>query len=269
MSPDIHTTYRAILLILSIGLVISGVEDLKTWSVFYSKGLLSWKVSKLSYKWLAKGPLSNLLDFLLNDRVFKDTIFLRIIAPGLLFLLTILNIISPSLLCMLFFLNILIALRSPYSLDGAYQMYLILLAALSIGTTFGINSQVAVLSLWFIVAELVVAYFISGITKLFSPIWRKPYALNVIFSTRTYGHNGFYRLIQKSNAITIIASWSVFLFETLFFTVLFFPPHYTVLFLIVGISFHFFNAFFMGLNNFFFAFLATYPALLYCVSTIY
>ena len=269
MNPDIHTTYRAILLILSIGLSIAALEDLKAWSVFHSKGLLSWKVSRLSSKWLAKGPLSKVLDILLDDKGFKTTIFLRIGGSGLLFLLALINLIFPFLLGALLFLNVLIAIRSPYSLDGAYQMNLILLFALSIGAAFGIESQVSILCLWFVVAELIVAYFISGITKLFSPIWRKPYALNVIFSTRTYGHGGFYQLIQKSDVVAIVASWSVFLFEALFFTVFFFPSQYAGVFLIIGASFHFFNAFFMGLNSFFFAFLATYPALLYCVNMIH
>lgn len=269
MSPDIHTTYRAILLILSIGLLIAALEDLKARSVFHSKGLLSWKVSRFSFKWLTKGPLSKVFDLLLNDKGFKTTIVLRIGGSGLLFLYALLNLISPLLLCILLFLNVLIAIRSPYSLDGAYQVNLILLFALSIGATFGVESQVSVLCLWFVVAELIVAYFISGITKFFSPIWRKPYALNVIFSTRTYGHRGFYQLVQKSDMVTIVASWFVFLFEALFFTVLLFPSHYAIFFLIIGASFHFFNAFFMGLNSFFFAFLATYPALFYCVNMIH
>ena len=266
---DIHFTYQSILYILSLGLIVTALEDLKNWSIFHSNGLLSWKVSRLLFKWQTKGHLSRIINFFLNDKAFKLNIVLRIFASILLFLLTLMNIISPTLLLTLLLLNLFIAIRSPYGLDGAYQMYLVLLFALSIGSISGIYSQISSLCLWFIAAELIGSYFIAGIAKFFSSIWRKPYALNVIFSTRTYGHQFFYQWVQKNDAIAILMSWTVFLFETLFFTVLIFPPEYSFLFLAIGASFHFFNAYFMGLNNFLFAFLATYPALLYCINTIH
>jgi hypothetical protein len=58
-------------------------------------------------------------------------------------------------------------------------------------------------------------------------------------------------------------AWSVIVLETLFpLCVIVHPPLFWV-FLLWGLGFHIFCAFFMGLNNFVWAFVATYPALLF------
>lgn len=262
-------TYQAILCILSIGLFITALEDITNWKMFKSTGLLSWKVSKLSYNWSAKDLRLKLCNYLLHDNAFKCSIYLKIFASFLLFVFSILNIISPTLICVLFFLHLLIHFRSPYGLDGSYQMHLVILFALSIGSLFGVYSQTSIVCVLFIAGELLCSYFVAGFNKLISPVWRKSSALQGIFSTRNFGHGLFYRFISQYEVLTTILSWYIFLFETLFFTVLFFRPNYTVIFFIIGFVFHLFNAIVMGLNNFLLSFLAAYPALFYCVNYIH
>jgi hypothetical protein len=266
---NIYFTYQVTLCILSISLFIAALEDLKNWQIFKSTGMLSWKVSRLSFSWSPKDLRLKLCNLLLHDNVFKCSVYLRVFASLLLLVLSILNIISPTLICTLFFLNLLINFRSPYGLDGSYQMSLVVLFALCIGTLFGIGSQISIVCLLFIAGELLSSYFIAGFSKLISPVWRKSAALHGIFSTRNFGHRFFYQLISQSEYLTILLSWSVFLFEMLFFTVLFFPPTYTIIFFILGFLFHLFNAIVMGLNNFLFSFSATYPALFYCINYIH
>ena len=262
-------TYQATLCILSIGLFIAALEDLKSWSIFKPKGLLSWDVSKLSFKRSAKDLRQRVFNVLLQDSVFKCSIYLRAFACFLLFIFSLLNIISATLICSVFFLNLFMNFRSPYGLDGSYQMTLVILFALSIGSLFGINSPVSTICLLFIAGELLASYFIAGFHKLISPMWRTSSALHGIFSTKSYGHDFFFRFINRMQLLATFLSWFVFLFEILFFTVLFFPPMYTILFFTIGFLFHLFNAIFMGLNNFLFTFSATYPALFYCVNYIH
>lgn len=266
---SIAFTYQATLCILSVSLLIAALEDLKNWHMFKSTGLLSWKVSRLSFKWPAKDLRLKLCNFLLHDNAFKCSFYLRACFSFLLLILSILNIISPILICILFFLHLLMNFRSPYGLDGSYQMQLVILFALSLGSVFGIDSQISIACLLFIAGELICSYFIAGFSKFISPVWRKSSALHGIFSTRNFGHSFFYRLISQSEFLTILLSWYIFLFEMLFFTVLFFHPAYTVIFFIIGFLFHLFNAIVMGLNNFLLSFLATYPALFYCVNYIH
>lgn len=266
---NIAFTYQVTLCILSIGLFIAALEDLKSWSIFKPEGLLSWKVSKLSFKWPAKDLRQRFLNLLLQDSVFKCSIYLRAFACFLLFIFSLLNIISPTLICSVFVLNFLMNFRSSYGLDGSYQMTLVILFALSIGSLFGVNSPISTICLLFIAGELITSYFIAGFYKLISPMWRTSSALHGIFSTRSYGHGFFFQLINRMQLLTTFLSWFVFLFEMLFFTVLFFHPMYTILFFTIGFLFHVFNAIFMGLNNFLFTFSAAYPALFYCVNYIH
>lgn len=266
---DIAFTFRLTVSILSIGMFIAALEDIRSWPVFQSNGILSWRVSKLGTPWFVKSIFSKPLDFLMRDGVHKGFIYIRILSSFLIFILSIFNIMSPVLLLLLLIASLLVSVRSPYGLNGAYQMHLIILLALSIGVSFGIGSPVSSLCLWFIGAQLLLAYSISGITKLASPMWRKSLALKAIFSTRCFGHTLLYRLFSKREVLTVIASWSVFCFEISFFTILFFSPAYAMVFIMAGFLFHLSNAIFMGLNDFLFAFSAAYPAIMYCVHTLH
>ncbi|MDN3505940.1 MAG: hypothetical protein P0S96_01775 [Simkaniaceae bacterium] len=265
---DISTVYRSILLILSIGLSINALEDLKAWPVFSNSGLLSWKVGRLATYWKLQKIKLFIVNFFLNDRSFKASVYLRIFGSALLFVLTLLNHVSPLLIYSLFFLMLLTAFRSHYGLNGAYQMFLVLLFALSIAVSFGMHSPISVLCLWFIAGELSISYFIAGVKKLISPLWRNSHALNMIFSTKTYGHAALYKIIQKNTVVNLAISWSIFLFEMAFVFAILLPTPYTLLFCVFGLLFHLSNAIFMGLNDFFFAFTGAYPAFLYCASFI-
>jgi hypothetical protein len=142
-------------------------------------------------------------------------------------------------------------------------MNLIVLLGLALGSLFGLHSKLAQVGLFFIGAQLVTCYLISGVSKLLSPVWRKSYAMNAVFSTKTYGHPLIYDLIRQRPWIAHCASWSVMLFESLFFVALFFDPWIGLVFLSVGFLFHLGNGLFMGLNDFLFAFLSSYPSFIY------
>lgn len=269
MALDIFLTYRLTISILSIGILIASLENLKVWPVFQSKGILSWNVSKLGIKWFVSSRFSKLLDFLMQEKMFKWFIYIRVFSSILTFVFSILNIISPIPILFLFFSTMLVSLRSSYGLNGANQMHLVILLALLIGSFSGVGSHISLLCLWFIVGELLLSYFISGITKFGSPMWRKSLAIKAIFSTRCFGHAFLYRLFSTQEVLTVGLSWFVFCFEILFFTILFFSPQFAILFIIAGFLFHLSNAIFMGLNDFLFAFCAAYPALIYCVQLIH
>lgn len=145
-------------------------------------------------------------------------------------------------------------------------MSLIILFSLSLGSLFGIYSKVSIFCMWFISGQLLLSYFIAGIRKCLSPVWRNGNALQLIFKTSAYGHPFVYRL-SKINRLSSLLSWGVILFEMFFFMILFVDPKFLPLFFLAGFLFHLSNAFFIGLNNFLFAFSATYPVLFYCIQS--
>lgn len=263
----IENAYIYSLGILSLGLIISSLEDIYSWHIFKSTGILSWKVSRLARRSSIKGPIAKLLHFLLKDRSFKKCIYLRLITSIFLFILCCLNIISSFVLFLSFFLLLLYMLRSPYGLSGSYQMSLVILFSLSIGSLFGVHSKISLFCIWFISGQLLLSYFIAGIRKGLSSIWRSGNAMEDIFNTYAFGHSFICKLI-KTNGVSFVLSWIVILFEILFFSILFVNPQFLFLFFLSGFLFHLANAFFMGLNEFLFAFSATYPILFYCIQSI-
>jgi hypothetical protein len=66
----------------------------------------------------------------------------------------------------------------------------------------------------------------------------------------------------------LATAWSVIAFESLFPLAILAGPKGALVFLGIGVMFHLANAAVMGLNNFVWAFTATYPAVHYCAERI-
>ena len=107
----------------------------------------------------------------------------------------------------------------------------------------------APICLLYIAIQLILSYFVAGISKLVSPQWRT-------------GQAPQYFLAQSGWAITpafgFFMAWAVLAFECLFPLAVFAP----IPFLILAFVFHVLNAYLFGLNRFAFAWLAAYPALI-------
>lgn len=265
---NIENVYVSTLQILSIGLIIGALEDIFSWSEFKNRNILSWRVFKVSYGSFQKKRAFKLIHYLFDDSLFIYTFFLRLVtAIGMLFI----SLSHPFLLFILLITHLillsLVGIRNAYGLDGTFHLYLILLTGISIGILNGIDSSTSLFCLIFIVSQLILAYFISGITKLISPIWRSGKAIRGIFSTTCYGHPLIYQLTHQKKKLSILISLTVIFFEIFFFTV-FLDIKICYLFICGGVLFHLSNAYFMGLNNFFFAFMAAYPSLIYLVSKL-
>lgn len=243
------------------------LEDLRVFSVFSEKGLLSWKVGKTISKITVKGGASKIYSLIMNDQPFKYSLVLKLILSCLLFFISLYGIISSLLFCSLFLLHALIFVRTPYSLDGAYQMSLVVLFSLSLGSISGTQSNSSSLCLYYIAIQLIISYFISGYSKLLSIVWRKGYAANLVFSTKIYGHSLIHNMVQHRPTAYALC-WCVMVFESLFFLSIFMAPSFSLFFIACSFFFHLANAIFMGLNNFLFSFSSTYPSLIYLIIKI-
>jgi hypothetical protein len=71
-------------------------------------------------------------------------------------------------------------------------------------------------------------------------------------------------LARRPSQARAAAAWSVIAFESLFRLAILAGPKGALVFLGIGVVFHLANAAVMGLNNFVWAFTATYPAVHYC-----
>lgn len=146
--------------------------------------------------------------------------------------------------------------------DGADQM-----AAITHGAAFlgrlgkGDNKDLA---LSFIAAQLVLAYFVSGFTKLFGPEWTNGTALERVMRTHTYGDETFYRILRRYPGLGELLSHVTVAVETLF-PLLALNRHTRLPALAMMGGFHVANAHFMGLGRFMLAFVGTYPTVLHAL----
>lgn len=249
-------------------MLIGCMEDLAANGNYKKSGLFCWEVFSTQYS-------ETNLPFV---RSILRPLFGRngVIALRSMELIGILVILTPKLhtetylpaLLTVLAVKLLLFYRCGYGADGSDQMENMVLIGL-IATTLLAKSQTPTLGLWFITAESTLAYFVSGVSKLFSQEWRSGSAAFQVFNTYTYGVGPVAALLRQSSAIGGLICWGTIIYECVFPVCLVSPASITWTILGFGIFFHVANAFIMGLNKFFWAFVSTYPAILYCQGHIY
>jgi hypothetical protein len=151
-----------------------------------------------------------------------------------------------------------VMLRSPYGWDGADQMSAITFVALSAKSWLP-DIEPAVQR--FFAFQLCLSYFASGVAKAISAEWRSGRALTGIVSTEMYGNEALYRGLRHKRWLRVSAARSVILAECAFPLLLVAPRRLRRVGLMGGVLFHAAAAQVMGLNTFFWSFVAVYPAL--------
>lgn len=155
--------------------------------------------------------------------------------------------------------------RSPMGTDGSDQMIVVLSGSLAI-LNFDDTGLVDAMSFTFIACQLAICYFTSGIFKFLSPEWRSGEAVMFVFRTDSYGSALLLRFLAKSHVFPFLLAWSVIVFEMGFPIIFFIRWPVSAFMLLIPVLFHVATAFFMGLNIFAFAYLASYPALLWVLN---
>ena len=150
------------------------------------------------------------------------------------------------------------------AIDGAEHMFTAILLAL--GPTFLLTSTVCMkAALAFVAVEALLEYAVSGWSKLTD--WRGwvqgPY-LRQVFASYNYGHPRAAAFLQASPATAGIVSGALIALELSVVLSVVLPPPLAEALLLLMFGFHLGAAFIMGLNTYFWAFVAAYPAILYC-----
>jgi len=255
----------------SVGLVslasaVSSAEFLAVALRYSDNGILSWRIAQHQSNIWRLPRLSLIVDHLFGPRGFRIILSVRLLASCGSIVLAFTGCVSSALLCVIWLTTILISIRSPFGLDGAHQMVIIILSALILATAMPSAPLVANACLWFITIQLSLSYFIAGIAKLSDPVWQTGIALRGIFSTAIYGHQFVYRILRKSATLGLFCCWATIVFECSFPLVFLLDFRHAQWLIVTAISFHLFNAIFMGLNSFMYSFVAAYPALIWSVS---
>ncbi len=258
---DIDRAFSRIERLTAVGSTIGALEQLVQRRKYDDNGLLSWPVNR------TRLPGSHRRYYRHIDRVLSHPQFVHIVRARLVSGLGLLaggNRRTRALaLAGMTGTGTAINVRSNYGLDGSDHFAFINYAVAMLEKLFPNDREAREYALAFIAFQSCLSYFTSGSVKLTSPVWRNGDALTGIFRTQTYGDKFLYDLIKDRPGFTKLMAWSVMLAEAGFPLVLLMPKPIARLFFLSGMLFHVSNAKFMGLNRFFWSFVATYPAVSY------
>lgn len=244
--------------IAAAGTLLASVEYLARPDVLDDRSLMSWPVARLRAASLTIGPVARAIDTLLRRP--QGFLLARSLVALLVLVGPVAWAIHPVPLLGLGLMAMIFLQRTPYGHDGADQMTMIVLLALGLGGLVpGVTGRQ--LALAFVGLQAALAYMTAGIAKATARGWWDGTFLTGITGMRMYGHSRLAASLSRRPAFARALAATTILWEVGFPTVLILPPTAAFAYLAVGVAFHVGNAVVMGLNTFFPAFLATYPAL--------
>lgn len=244
--------------LIGVAMAISCLEYLARPEVLGDGGLASWQLGRLSRTWKT-GPLHRALEAVLSQSRYRLLLWLRFAAAIALLVPWDGPALRTIALAIVVSGAALAQVRSSYGHDGADQMCLVVGGALLIGRVAAVPEA----ALWFIASQACLAYATAGLKKMASPIWRNGEALPGVLGTTIYGNERAYRVLACRPHLARLGCFMVIVVETSFPLALVGLRPLSLLLLAFGFCFHVSTAILMRLNTFFWAFIATYPAIAY------
>lgn len=260
---DALKIYQVILFICVSGLIISTLEYVVIAPSFSPHGVYAWRIVRLRFSAPRGRYMNSAFDMLFNERGVKLLLTLRLVALLLVLVVPMGGASFSWIMALLVVNNLAFNWRRLLGDDGSDQMSSIILITLALCAGIGSSNFTLHLGLWFIALQACLSYSAAGIAKLVSPQWRTGEAIYGIFNTGTYGMKSVALFLQKRKGLCVLLCWSVIIIETLFPLCLVLPEPWNWGFLVWGALFHLQCAVIMGLNSFLWAFIATYPAIIY------
>lgn len=151
--------------------------------------------------------------------------------------------------------------RNQYGHDGSDQMFLVVFGATTVAW-LGSGTDIATAAMLYLAGQAMLAYAVAGIAKVVSPVWRGGGALEEILDTVALGWPPLAGFLRRHGRVSRLACAGVVAFECVVPLLVLAGTPWVWLMLAGGVLLHVGTAFAMGLNNFLWAFCATYPAIL-------
>lgn len=230
--------------LIAIAVVLQTLELMEVQNL--ATRLWPWRILKRGYT----QPWRGMLGFFLEDKNFPILLLSRVAAAVYL-------LFWPSLVSLFILLlsSYLINVRWRGTFNGGSDvMTFLILFSLTIAYLFHHSRLAASACLWYVAVQSTLSYFVAGWVKLAQPTWRSGEALNEFLA--------LHRVSLRPGAP---AAWALMLFEAVFPMALL-SADFTVPLLLLAMTFHLLNALLLGLNRFVWAWLASYPAILYAAS---
>lgn len=183
---------------------------------------------------------------------------------------------APATSSILFSLSAILASQLVFNFQSSKFLYqaadknhlTVVLALLVMAESFQHSPGVAKICLCFIAAHTILAYSVSGISKLFCPQWRSGEWLRFILTDSGYKSPWFNSIVQKYSLSWKAISWLVISFEVLSPLMIILPQPLMLCYLFIAFVFHLGVFALWGLNHFLIVFVASFPAIIWCNSML-
>jgi hypothetical protein len=258
MNLDLPLAIRAFEVLLGWSLLLQSFEFLRLRQL---DRVGDWRIQRAE---VPNALVRQVLDTLYQPLLYTGMLGLR----GALALTLMLGQAGVGSAVLLFIMALLILLRWRGAFNGGSDfMTLVGLTGLLLAHVLGLFTDAASawrVAFWYVAVQSLSSYFVSGWVKLMRPEWRSGRALTVFLDNAVYGPlpaNSIYRQPQ----LALLCSWGFTLWEGLFPLALL-DVRLAAMFCTIATVFHFLVFWFFGLNRFFWAWLSTFPAILYCAS---
>jgi hypothetical protein len=240
----------------ALGLVVQSVELWIIRDRVTDHGVWCWPVLRPEHDSLPF-PLRWLFRLLLPYRPFIALVVLRALSAGWM-LATSSIALAPLLL--LAQVAICVRFRGTFN-GGSDYMSVVLLLALSLACAPALTRA----ALAYIAVQTTLSYCIAGLVKIKSRQWRDGEALRRFLALAAERHGAPRSLTDPLAAPrrAQLLALAIIGFECTF-PLAWLDPRACVAYLAIGLGFHLANDVVFGLNRFFFAWAAAYPAVLFC-----
>ena len=247
-------------------ILLASLEYLPQRDQLRDDGLMSWEVNSARQRWYLAPGVEQALSALLRYPNVLMLLVGRAALGGWMAFSPIPSSHQAVPALVLTALGAAFSLRSAYGQDGADQMSWLFSVALS--ATLLVGTPVArLVFLFFMAAQAVLSYSAAGYAKLVAPKWRDGSYLPAIFRIEAYGHRGIAELLSKQPRLCKAMASGLLTWECGFPLVVVLPLPLTLPFFLGGFVFHAASSFTMGLNCFFWSFVATYPSLYFVLQS--
>ena len=252
---------RALEVLFGLSLAIQTLEFLRMGAATSDTDLWSWSLQRAD---IPHASLRRLLDVLFAPDMHRLNLCLRLVAAVWL------AVYGSSLVLVLglFVSNVLVLIRWRGAFNGGSDfLTLVVLTGLLIAQAVSVFGDVVLgwqAGLWYITIQAITSYFMSGWVKIMRREWRSGAAMTIFLNAAIYGPLAP-RHALRNRGLALLGSWAFIVWECCAPLALVSPELATVFCAVAGV-FHFLVFWFFGLNRFFWAWLASFPAILWCAT---
>jgi len=251
--------------LVAIGVLLDTLELVYCRKQFDDEQLFAWRWLRRSRFFSARRLFPHVVDLLLDRPLLIPLILVRGVSAVLLIVLPQATSSSTVALALVFAISSLLNLRAaPYGVDTPSRFTIVIVGALLLRGGAPGSPILAQVCLWFIALQACISYATAGMVKLFNEGWRSGVGLFNVANASTLGMPlRLATLLARHEVIGRGLTWFTIAMECAFPLVLLLPTPFSFFFIAWGLLFHLTIASLLGLNRFFWAWIATYPAILY------